>query len=510
MARSGKSSGDVRISVGAEVADLRRGMNEAGGLVKDFKERAERGGSTVRYMSDALTQLTGASGLAGKAVGAFGGVLTGLATGGIAGAAFAAIGSLVQVFKELRRESGESTDKIKDGLEAAKEAAKGATYELEKMAYVAAGGDGRMFDALHKQEAFITERNKLAGVEASLLEKRNALEADLESRQVKGRRSREDSIRRQIEDVDKLLAAQRKEIANLDEQREAIIRLAAEQKRADDEKAAEKERNRERSDKGFAGGYDTQIAQLNALVDAMRRAKEEAQDKSLEEYQQRTSGQRGLFDYAGDLAAGGASAKRMQDELAAAQELEKKRLKDLQGSWVKYGEAAGEAMAGLITQQKTLGQTAAAVAASTLRSVLASVRNEVLADQVAAAMKAFKANQGVPFVGLALGIAASAAAFAFGDSLLARIPSAAGGWETPSVGGPFPAILHTDEKVLNPRTAQGVDKLVDAVEGGGGVGGGVTLIFQGPGWDARSMRDLVRKGGRGFVQGVKDLSRRVR
>jgi hypothetical protein len=453
-----RSSGDVRVSVGAEVSDLRRGMSEAGSLVKDFQQRAEKGGSTVRFMGDALAQLTGASEGAGRAVGLLGGALSGFAQGGAAGAAFAIVGGLVSVFREMKSESGQTAEKMKQGMKEFTSEAQKASLWLERVAYQQAGGDARVFDATRTIAGSVAEMTRLREREATVLAHIEQAHKNISVAMGRGDDAAQGILQRRLEREDENLAKVREEIKVIEDARQALLEKARTETAIEREKAATSAASKERSEKGMPSGAD-RIGQLYALIGELQAAQAKGEANALAQYraQSETGALKRMQSRHGDDAAFG---QQLAQQLAESQEAEKQRLKDLEGAWTTYGAAAGEALAGLVLQEKTLGQTMASVATQGLRAVLAAVRNEVMADQVAAAMKAFKANSGVPFVGLALGAAAAAAAFSFGDALLGRIPSAAGGWETPSVGGPFPAILHEDEKVLSADTSRGLDQLI--------------------------------------------------
>lgn len=245
-----------------------------------------------------------------------------------------------------------------------------------------------------------------------------------------------------------------------------------------------------------SSGFGSQGDILN-----LQSVREKQQDQNLAEYQRKHAGETDSFSAGQGRAFAMQGAVKAEREVEYQQEKEKKRLKDLEESWVKYGDAAGQALAGLVAGEKTLGQTVAAVAAAGLRSVLGMIRNEILADQVRAAMKAFAAHQGVPFVGLALGAAAAAAAFSFGDSLLGRLGSAEQGAVLPSTGRAFPFILHPNEWVLPQDKARGLDRLIK----GGGAGGN-TYVIQA--MDARSFEDYLADNPRAFRNAQDRIARK--
>lgn len=96
----------------------------------------------------------------------------------------------------------------------------------------------------------------------------------------------------------------------------------------------------------------------------------------------------------------------------------------------------------------------------------AAIKN-ILNSAWEAAAGAFKAIAGIPFVGPALAVGASIAAFAAVAAMVGNIASSEGGWDVPASGGL--SILHPREMVLP-------QELADKIRSGG-VGGGDTYHF---------------------------------
>lgn len=512
MARSG-SSGDVRVSIGAEVSDLRRGMNEAGNLVREFKEKSERGGGTVRYLSEAFAALGAESSGAGRALGIFSGALAGLAQGGIAGALFAAVGGMVQIFRDIKKESFEATAAMADGLKAAGEEAKKAGLQIERARYIQAGGTGEMFDALHNSEAFRQRITQLERQEIALQDRIVEQQREAARLAASGWEAQSLEARQKAERMDRERAARREEIESLKEKRGQILEAAAVEIEAEQKKKAiedAKAAKKYDSQKGFPTDAD-RAAQLGAMIaqyEGVSDAATVAQDKMIEEYQKRHAGERDLFGYNQDAAAGGSAAKRMIDDLAAQDEA----LRKSQAAWRSWGDTLASTISSVVTNQQTASDAMRGLLSQMLGQFIQYVIQAIAAQAglTGAKVEGQWADKG-PYgwvIGLGQAAAAMAATYAMGKA----IGSAAGGWELPSSGGPFPAVLHDGEVVTHKRDSSALkrlDAMADRGELGGG-GGGNHYHFHGPVYDARGLYRWVVDNHGQLDDAVGDLKRNGR
>lgn len=261
-----------------------------------------------------------------------------------------------------------------------------------------------------------------------------------------------------------------------------------------------------------------------------------------------------------DLVLAGAR-QTGQDELAIIKEFEAKKAQILGAagreaarSYVEpMVEASAQALGGMLTQTQSFGQGVAGVMQTAYGLVMQTITKMVTAwilgentktaatgagtamrvamelgaavksvaitfasgiKQIAihaakAAAAAYAAIASIPYVGPFLAPAAAGAALIAVLALGKGLASAEGGWETPSMGGPFPALLHTDEKVLNTRSSRAYDRVAEALDSGAGFGGGSnTYVIQA--LDARSFERFARDNPDAFVRVIRDLARNGR
>jgi hypothetical protein len=144
-----------------------------------------------------------------------------------------------------------------------------------------------------------------------------------------------------------------------------------------------------------------------------------------------------------------------------------------------------------------------------LKAIIASVRTVVMAYAAEAAAAAFKANAGIPVVGIAIATAAAGAAFAIVEGMISKIPAAAtGGTVRGGVSGKDSvlAMLMPGEVVYDTKRASVIDRMADAFEprqqrlamagaGGGGVNitlNSRTLFAPSSAESKRQVRDVMR------------------
>ena len=194
------------------------------------------------------------------------------------------------------------------------------------------------------------------------------------------------------------------------------------------------------------------------------------------------------------------------DEKAA-----KKRKKDLEeeearmdavskaivGMAVSNGKAFAQSFEGVIQGTKSAGRAMEDFGKAALASAIDVAETVILAAAAKAATEAFAAHQFIPFVGLAVGSAAAAAAFGLAKSYLGTF---AEGGIVPGIGDQaVPILAHAGEIVLPKNLSE---MLLDVVgkRGGGsmqqggqvvaGGGGGVVVNFQDQSFMPKSPAEL--------------------
>jgi hypothetical protein len=183
--------------------------------------------------------------------------------------------------------------------------------------------------------------------------------------------------------------------------------------------------------KAFLARRDAEIAAVQRLTAARRRA-QAMTDKA---------------DKANAKTAAAIQEKRREDE--------QKTVDKMTEASVAIGASFGEA----IGRAQTLGD----VAKNTAQEALGLAKQWILAEAAKAAAASFSAHAGIPFVGLALGAAAAAAAL---TAVSAFVGSFQFGGTVPETGF---ALVHKDEEIIPAATAQATGQR-------GGGGGGTTII----------------------------------
>lgn len=476
------STGDVRVTVGAEVSQLRRGMNEAGAMVKDFTQASQRGGSTVRVLSEAMNSLTGVSGNAGRALGVFSGVLAGLAQGGLAGAAFAAVGGLVQVFKSLKDEASPAAEKMKKGMEELGKAADSATLKMERMAFVQAGGSARMFDAIHTAAGSVAWMTEQREKEAAVLEEIEKAHKNIAKAEELGNAAAALRFREALGVHQDRLTAIQKEIAEVEKQRAAVVAAAKAEDEAERSAKAAKDASTVATKAASTAQEQYALDVKNAVeaVEAsnravMRQAELEGkvrQQKLEEQAQAEKEAFEGRVAYA-------------RREIAEEQKAAEQRIALNQ----QVGQQLGSMMGSLITGQQTFGQVMAQVGQMVIQEVTKMAIARVTAHATEAAAGAASSQAGIPIIGPVLAISAMGAMLSAVMGLLGNLGSAEGGWDLPA-GGPFPAVLHAREMVL-PR--EEADAIRGLASGRGSRGGGTTINNYVSTVDARGYERMLNR-----------------
>lgn len=105
---------DVNVSIGVSLRELQQGLNEAGTMVKGFKEQASRARESAMFLANGIAAIGGAS---KSAAGLAGNLLGGFAMGGPMGLAIGGVNALIQVFKDAKDAQTKLDDESKKYLE---------------------------------------------------------------------------------------------------------------------------------------------------------------------------------------------------------------------------------------------------------------------------------------------------------------------------------------------------------------------------------------------------------
>ncbi len=142
---------DVNVSIGVSLRELQQGLNQAGGMVKDFKQEASKARETAMFLSNAIGSIGGASKGASALVG---NLLGGFAMGGPMGLAIGGVNALIGVFKDLNeQEAKAAADAVKHAKER-QAAYEEVRFELTRLKLEEAGVSGVIVEMSRKvQEA---------------------------------------------------------------------------------------------------------------------------------------------------------------------------------------------------------------------------------------------------------------------------------------------------------------------------------------------------------------------
>lgn len=145
---------------------------------------------------------------------------------------------------------------------------------------------------------------------------------------------------------------------------------------------------------------------------------------------------------------------------------EKKKLTELRQTYDAYGQAAGRVLLELASGHRTLGNVVETVAHQSAIALIDAAEKAVEAYALQAMAAAIAANAAIPFIGIALGVAAAATVGGLIKGLLSEMPSARGGMDIPS--GVNPQVqLHQREMVLPEKQADVIRRMADGGPGGG-------------------------------------------
>ena len=161
----------------------------------------------------------------------------------------------------------------------------------------------------------------------------------------------------------------------------------------------------------------------------------------------------------------------------------------------------GQAFAQVLLGTQSLAAAVGSVMKSTLNLIIDVVKQEIMANAVAAAAAAYKSQAGIPIAGPFLAAAAMVAALSTVQGLVASVPSAAGGLG--QVQHDTFAFIHKDETVLPAALAKTYREL--AAGGGGGGGSNVTLNISAV--DAQGVRRLLLDNGPALAEAIGKAAR---
>jgi hypothetical protein len=127
------------------------------------------------------------------------------------------------------------------------------------------------------------------------------------------------------------------------------------------------------------------------------------------------------------------------------------------------GDAFGEQMALMVTENQTLEESMKNLAVSAADSILNMVQQAIMGYAAAAAGAAFLSQAAIPVIGPILGAAAAAAAFGFVRAYIKKFEK--GGVVQGGIPGvdSVPILAQQGERVLTPKQTQGFDRLVNDI-----------------------------------------------
>jgi hypothetical protein len=521
------TSNGIQVYIGASVADLVQGLkdgttavrnfgreaagsragtdqaaggfNSLGSSLMAFKREQVQQGRLVGFYVRELTEFTGISKQAQGVLSGLGSVLVeGLAGGVGIGLALEGIKLLVYATREWGTVSGEAAAKAKKGMEEFQASLKKSRDELQHQTFLAMGGTENQWMALQAQGKTIDQlgilKSKEVSVEAGIATARARFAEAQAADDAIAQRNIQTSIRARLQELqglqDKIKAintenAELMRNANLIDQ---IERSKDSGKNAAGRKDSGYQRDLSQWMKGERD-YLPQAARMEQMASAadIRGGREETQRRAgmLSDEQKARLRQMQGFGGQGDNRTGTEVADRFAEERA--------QLKQTMTAWQNYGQVAGDAIGGIVTGQKSVGQAFAQIAQQVIGVVQQMVIKTVMAHAAGAAAGAAESQAAVPLIGPGLAIAAMAAMFAAVSAMVGQIGSAEGGWELPGSGGPFPMVGHPGERMLNKKQNRDYEDTQDLLRSGGAGGGSVTVHINA--MDAKSFDGWAERGG---------------
>lgn len=478
------------------------GLGALSSAMREFKREQVQQNRLVGFYVRELVEFTGAGKQAKEMMGALGGVLVeGLGGGlgfGMAIEAVKAAVILIRQYGEETRKAIEDSDKVIDAILKRWE---DRIRSLNREIAVMRGGAG-------------------AGTAYDLMADLKAIDAEI--KKLKTEHYDATGLQGPGEIVDQVKALEMKKIqvireANVAARKEREKDEAEQKKRKDEEAQQELERARKRGAEE-ARAYAAAFAKASREFDisAWQATKGVDYSQSQGPGLDLQSRYQGMFGDAGGEGAtymsgqGGLSSLMQRqggkgntydpERLRQVNEAIKQQQKELQGAqkvWSNYGQKVGNIVSELISGHKKWGQAIKEVIAEAIKALIQYAIKTVVANAFSTGAKVENqwADKG-PYgwlIGLGQAAAAIASTLAFRDN----IGSAAGGWDLPSGGTEYPAILHPKEMVLPAEHADTIRSL----KGGGGLN--VTIHAN----DAQSFMEYIEKNPRMFQRAIQRATR---
>jgi hypothetical protein len=489
----------VEVTIGASPAELKRDLDQAGNLVKNFKEQAGRAREAATFFAGAIQNIGGASSqaasLAGNMLGAF-------AMGGPMGIAIGGVNALIAHLKESGEAAKKAAEESKKWLEGTQKNIDSLRDRLARLNAEMAGGKlglaqyeadkerGKAADELAKaSERRLAAERELAQIDTDNIQRLEAGVGEINTDNVKQRiadaQKQEDAARTQFLETIKTTEAElfgaRKEHAKQAQEAadKTYSALQKEIKATDDLTAAEKallEQQKRRTDLasqgiGAAALPEAQVSEGSAArygaptveFDAWGKAGANADgfsDQNLIE-----DAKKGIDDTA-------ASADRLYDSMYQFGQLAN-----------PIGQAFGSMFASMGGGAKSLTSIWKSATKQIMQSLYQMAVKSIMSHAAGAAAGAAESQAGIPVIGPGLAIAAMGAMLATVTGLMDNLPSAAGGWVVPQ---DITANVHKGEHIIPARIAKAYE------EGAPGSGnGGNTFIIQAT--DPKSFEDYLER-----------------
>lgn len=476
---------DVVVSIGGNTAELDRTVGKA---LNSFGKLSSQAAGRARVFANALGVIETQG---GKAAQVLGSLLGGFAAGGAMGLALGGMNALVSYFRETKEEAEKAAtasealvDSIEKGIRARQRSLAAARAKTpEEVERLSVGDEvasqqeeiGRQYDeAVKKLSEFeVRRRNVIASTPALALADSEELKA----------------VDRQIAFFTSKLRELERSLATIADTADANIgKIEAKQSAANAKREAEGDRLAAEAHIWAWEEYKAAEEAIEAITEAEEQAREE--ERAAEE----------------DVLERNLQAER---DIA---EMRVQVVEDMAQQYERALQPIANGLSNLFTGIALEGQKASEALASFLRSMAAMVVNTLVqmgVQRVAAKLATHAAERpvaaaevtsaagragaegaaavaGIPVVGpaMAAGVLASLPATIIGSMMPLAV--ARGGWEVPSFGSAFPAILHPKETVI---PAWGKEALKNMAEMPPGGGGGITVNVGGA---VMSDRDLER------------------
>jgi hypothetical protein len=488
---------DAVVTIGARTEAFDRSVSQALGR---FGKQSTQAASRARVFTTALSALTDQGGQTARVMGA---VLGGFAAGGVIGLAIGGVSLLTTHLREAKEAQTRLDTESKNVAKALADAVARGRELAAALQFGDAGGK------------IVAHTNRVIALTAEL--------ADLEAKRAKAHAewmsanagiSSEKALQR-LAIVDQEIKAKKQEIKNLDTSRRIEIqgeeaKGAAETARLADKKAAEDKRRADEKKREADRDWNEWHAMLTRQYAEEERLAEEFAEKQKKLAEWHSAQKARLEDMDFELAI------RRAEELAAAYERALQpvgaALSNLMADVVLDGRNAAEAAMAAI--KSLAAQALSTIVQMGVKSVAAKLAAKaadrpVHAAQVTSAAgvagaEGAAAVAGIPIVGPALALETLATLPAAIMSSMLPLASARGGWEVPSFGSQFPAVLHPNEMVI-PAWGKQALKNMAAMDSGGG---GVTVNIATP--DARGVDRLFQRSDSAVSRALRKAQRQRR